>query len=163
MHSDNGGDTCHAAGDEAPWGSNWPLRGRKMGYFEGGVKVPAFIYSHRLLNSVRIHQCVHHQHLILTLTDLFSYLSFEKYFKNSAGLSLTCNPMPDTKNRFVGRNTVGSCITSIGEHFNLICCIVHTSTHQNTQLSKLKYRHNRLSIILQPSSNDLANGSKRNA
>ena len=52
VHSDNGGDTCHAAGDAAPWGSNWPLRGRKMGYFEGGIKVPAFLYSPRLLESV---------------------------------------------------------------------------------------------------------------
>jgi hypothetical protein len=50
VHSDNGGDTCHAAGDSAPWGSNYPLRGRKMGYFEGGVRVPAFLYSPRLLD-----------------------------------------------------------------------------------------------------------------
>ena len=47
VHSDNGGDVCHADTDVAPWGSNWPLRGRKMTYFEGGVRVPAFVWSPR--------------------------------------------------------------------------------------------------------------------
>ena len=53
VHSDNGGDTCHAIGDVAPWGSNWPLRGRKMSYFEGGVRVPAFVYAPSLLPKAR--------------------------------------------------------------------------------------------------------------
>ena len=30
VHSDNGGDVCHSDYDGAPWGNNWPLRGRKM-------------------------------------------------------------------------------------------------------------------------------------
>ena len=32
VHSDNGGDVCHADTDVAPWGSNWPLRGRCLLY-----------------------------------------------------------------------------------------------------------------------------------
>ena len=41
VNSDNGGDPCgeHLVGD------NHPLRGSKMTYFQGGLKVPGFIYS----------------------------------------------------------------------------------------------------------------------
>ena len=41
MHSDNGGKPCgnHLSGN------NWPYRGSKNTFFEGGVKLPAFIYA----------------------------------------------------------------------------------------------------------------------
>lgn len=45
VQSDNGGDPCgqFIAGD------NYPYRGSKMTYFEGGVKVPGFIYAPGIL------------------------------------------------------------------------------------------------------------------
>jgi len=47
--SDNGGDSA-AVGS----GNNMPLRGRKSNYFEGGVRVPAFIYSKLLPSSCSV-------------------------------------------------------------------------------------------------------------
>lgn len=41
VHSDNGAQPC--VSDMA--GSNWPLRSCKFQYFEGGVRVPAFVYA----------------------------------------------------------------------------------------------------------------------
>jgi len=82
VHSDNGGDACHAAGDSAPWGSNWPLRGRKMSYFEGGVRVPAFIYSPRLSESVQgtVHNgMMHHVDWLATFVSLAKGEPYKSY------------------------------------------------------------------------------------
>ena len=74
VHSDNGGDTCHAIGDVAPWGSNWPLRGRKMSYFEGGVRVPAFVYAPSLIPKWRVggtyNGLMHHVDWVATFVRL---------------------------------------------------------------------------------------------
>lgn len=90
IHSDNGGDACHAAGDSAPWGSNWPLRGRKMSYFEGGVRVPAFIYSPRLSQSVRgtVHDgLMHHVDWLATFVSMAKGEPFEAY-REGDGLNM---------------------------------------------------------------------------
>jgi len=42
VNSDNGGNTVYTRGQP---GNNYPLRSLKFGYFEGGVRVPAFIYA----------------------------------------------------------------------------------------------------------------------
>ena len=42
VNSDNGGDTIYTHGHP---GNNYPLRSAKFGYFEGGIRVPAFIYA----------------------------------------------------------------------------------------------------------------------
>jgi len=44
MASDNGGNPIDG-------GNNWPLRGAKKDYYQGGIHVPAFIYSPLLDNS----------------------------------------------------------------------------------------------------------------
>ena len=46
VHSDNGGMPCTFGGTTADVpGSNYPLRSGKFQYFEGGVRVPAFVYA----------------------------------------------------------------------------------------------------------------------
>lgn len=45
VNSDNGADPC---GDYVV-GDNYPLRGSKMTFFEGGLKVPAFVYAPGIL------------------------------------------------------------------------------------------------------------------
>lgn len=42
VNSDNGGDTVYTKGHP---GNNFPLRSAKFAYFEGGVRVPAFVYA----------------------------------------------------------------------------------------------------------------------
>jgi len=46
VNSDNGGNTVYTRGHP---GNNYPLRSLKFGYFEGGVRVPAFIYAPGIL------------------------------------------------------------------------------------------------------------------
>ncbi|KAJ8600958.1 hypothetical protein CTAYLR_006316 [Chrysophaeum taylorii] len=49
VHSDNGGMPCSFR----LCGNNLPYRGTKFHFFEGGVKVPAFVYSNDLLPTSR--------------------------------------------------------------------------------------------------------------
>lgn len=48
LNSDNGADPC---GDYLV-GDNYPLRGSKMTFFEGGLRVPAFVYAPGILPEV---------------------------------------------------------------------------------------------------------------
>ena len=42
VNSDNGGDVYYPKGHP---GNNYPLRSEKFLYFEGGIRVPAFVYA----------------------------------------------------------------------------------------------------------------------
>lgn len=52
VHSDNGGVPCGDT-DNNMQGSNYPLRGGKFNYFEGGLKVPGFVYAPGLLTTAQ--------------------------------------------------------------------------------------------------------------
>ena len=70
--SDNGGDACgaHCAG------SNFPLRGQKFFEFDGGVKVPALVYSPTLIPAARRGQ---------TFDGLFHHVDWLATFMDAAG------------------------------------------------------------------------------
>ena len=73
VHSDNGGDTYSEAGFP---GNNFPMRSMKFSYFEGGIRVPAFVYAPGRLQESRIggsyHGLMHHVDLLATFFEIGS-------------------------------------------------------------------------------------------
>ena len=71
VHSDNGGDTIYTKGHP---GNNYPMRSSKFGYFEGGVRVPAFVFAPSLIATARVgtsfHGLMHHVDLLPTFYGL---------------------------------------------------------------------------------------------
>lgn len=71
VHSDNGGDPDYNYGHP---GNNYPLRGEKFYYFEGGVRVPAFMYAPKIwsseLTGTTHHGMLHHVDLLTTFSLL---------------------------------------------------------------------------------------------
>lgn len=71
VHSDNGGDPDYKFGHP---GNNWPLRGEKFYYLEGGIRVPAFIYAPGLIPESLWHTkfdgLLHHVDLLTTFVAL---------------------------------------------------------------------------------------------
>ena len=71
VHSDNGGDTEYTKGHP---GNNFPLRSEKFGYFEGGVRVPAFVFAPGRITEERLgtqfHGLMHHVDLLTTFVGL---------------------------------------------------------------------------------------------
>lgn len=88
--SDNGGSVVDG-------GNNWPLRGAKKSYFQGGVKVPAFVHSPILSAAGRagltVSSLVHVSDWVPTL--------FEGVARNNTP------PMLDGKGRVIKDNTGG--------------------------------------------------------
>ncbi|GBM84150.1 Arylsulfatase B [Araneus ventricosus] len=88
--SDNGGEVDPIRGH----GSNYPLRGNKMTYWEGGVHLPAVIWSPLLnLDTPRIsHQLMHVSDWLPTLYTLIGRCRFlleskkKKFEYKSSGL-----------------------------------------------------------------------------
>ena len=71
VHSDNGGSTVYTKGHP---GNNYPLRSEKFAYYEGGIRVPAFVYAPKLLTGdvvgTSFHGLMHHVDLMPTLYGL---------------------------------------------------------------------------------------------
>ena len=71
--SDNGGQIVPIAMNHLPQGSNWPLRGMKRSYFEGGVRVPAFVAGGALPEAARrttINGYIHIADWFATLSEI---------------------------------------------------------------------------------------------
>ncbi|KAJ8600944.1 hypothetical protein CTAYLR_005080 [Chrysophaeum taylorii] len=61
VHSDNGAMPCTYGGPTADVpGSNYPLRSGKFQYFEGGVRVPAFVYAPEILPTTGVYRGLMH-------------------------------------------------------------------------------------------------------
>lgn len=73
VHSDNGGE---ANSDDGHPGNNFPMRSMKFSYFEGGIRVPAFVYAPGRLPAARIgssyHGLMHHVDLLATFFEISS-------------------------------------------------------------------------------------------
>lgn len=71
VNSDNGGDTLYTKGHP---GNNYPLRSEKFGYFEGGVRLPAFVVAPTLIPAGKVgtshHGLMHHVDLLATFVNI---------------------------------------------------------------------------------------------
>jgi arylsulfatase A-like enzyme len=71
VNSDNGGDTLYAKGHP---GNNFPMRSLKFSYYEGGVRVPAFVFAPGIVPEARqgsaYHGMMHHVDLMTTFFGL---------------------------------------------------------------------------------------------
>jgi len=71
VNSDNGGHPVYTQGHP---GNNFPLRSSKFAYYEGGVRVPAFVFSPGHIPSARkgttYHGLMHHVDLLTTFYGL---------------------------------------------------------------------------------------------
>ncbi len=85
--SDNGGIHMTYGGGNYPepdpalkkgFSSNLPLRGGKVTVYEGGMRVPAFVYWKETLNQYRVSSPVHAIDWISTLSNLVGYKSSEE-------------------------------------------------------------------------------------
>lgn len=71
FNSDNGGDTVYTKGHP---GNNYPLRSEKFAYYEGGTRVPAFVFAPGRIPTSRVgssyHGLMHHVDLVTTFYGL---------------------------------------------------------------------------------------------
>eukprot|EP00615_Pteridomonas_danica_P010079 CAMPEP_0114352000 /NCGR_PEP_ID=MMETSP0101-20121206/17615_1 /TAXON_ID=38822 ORGANISM="Pteridomonas danica, Strain PT" /NCGR_SAMPLE_ID=MMETSP0101 /ASSEMBLY_ACC=CAM_ASM_000211 /LENGTH=648 /DNA_ID=CAMNT_0001492177 /DNA_START=62 /DNA_END=2008 /DNA_ORIENTATION=+ len=71
VNSDNGGDTYYTKGHP---GNNYPLRSWKFSYYEGGVRVPAFVYAPGIIPNAReggtYDGIMHHVDLVATFIHI---------------------------------------------------------------------------------------------
>lgn len=83
VHSDNGGDPC---GDYLV-GDNHPLRGSKMTFFEGGVRVPAFVYAPGVIpkssQGTVYHGLMHHVDWLKTIHTGINGFQVDEYKSDS--------------------------------------------------------------------------------